>query len=285
MLLREDKITQSRSEAKTQKRRLKQSPSASINNQGQKKMEIYVCTHKEFSPKVKDSRLTPLMVGAALREADFGYQRDDEGDNISTKNPNYCELTGLYWIWKNSREDTVGLCHYRRYFDPRVDYEKELKTHDVILPEPLYPIVPLRVQYCCFHVREDYMALCEAVGKVSPDYITAFDKVFDGNVFTPFNMFIGRRKFVDAYCSWLFSVLSEAEKSVKLSGYAYQQRVFGYMGERLMQVYVERNRLRVKRVQVSTPTEGIRGWRPWPRYFTNRLKFMLLRHFLKDYCK
>ena len=60
----------------------------------------------------------PLQVGKALSDVDLGVQGDDEGDNISTKNPNYCELTGLYWAWKNLKDaDYIGLAHYRRYFD------------------------------------------------------------------------------------------------------------------------------------------------------------------------
>ena len=42
---------------------------------------------------------------------------DDEGENISDKNPMYCELTAQYWAWKNLDADYYGFCHYRRYFN------------------------------------------------------------------------------------------------------------------------------------------------------------------------
>ena len=57
-----------------------------------------------------------LQVGASLSEADFVYQKDNAGNNISKKNKTFCELTGLYWAWKNLNADYVGLVHYRRYF-------------------------------------------------------------------------------------------------------------------------------------------------------------------------
>lgn len=38
----------------------------------------------------------------------MGYIGDNTGDNISLRNPNYCELTGLYWAWKNLKCDYIG---------------------------------------------------------------------------------------------------------------------------------------------------------------------------------
>ena len=79
-----------------------------------KDIKIIVAAHKKY-PMPKDSMYLPVQVGAAGKD-DIGYTRDDSGDNISTKNPNYCELTGLYWAWKNLKCDYVGLVHYRRNF-------------------------------------------------------------------------------------------------------------------------------------------------------------------------
>lgn len=94
----------------------------------------------------------------------LGYIPDNTGDNISAKNPNYCELTALYWVWKNLDCEYIGLCHYRRYFGHKVhakdikkkkgaiftktDYEKLLTKYDVILPKTRnYYIETVRSQY------------------------------------------------------------------------------------------------------------------------------------------
>ena len=51
----------------------------------------------------------PIHVGRALATQDLGLPGDDTGDHISALNPNFCELTLLYWMWKNATADVVGL--------------------------------------------------------------------------------------------------------------------------------------------------------------------------------
>lgn len=82
-----------------------------------KKVKIYVVSHSAEDIKNirNDNIYTPLFVGLNGKD-NFGFLSDDTGDNISEKNLNFCELTGLYWMWKNSDANIIGLCHYRRYF-------------------------------------------------------------------------------------------------------------------------------------------------------------------------
>ncbi len=83
-----------------------------------------------------------LQVGAALTKERISNDviTDCEGENISIRNKQFCELTGLYWIWKNAREDYVGLVHYRRHFLLPENWLERMKENqvDVILPVPLY---------------------------------------------------------------------------------------------------------------------------------------------------
>ena len=112
-------------------------------------IKILVAAHKKYWMP-KDSVYLPIQVGAALHPA-LGYVPDNTGYNISDKNPNYCELTALYWAWKNLECEYIGLCHYRRYFGhtvyskdvekkksaifSKVDYENLLTKYNVILPK------------------------------------------------------------------------------------------------------------------------------------------------------
>ena len=80
------------------------------------KVVVLTAAHKSFDQLGLEGYL-PVQVGAALAAQDLGFQRDDEGDNISEKNPQYCELTAQYWAWKNLTDAQImGLVHYRRYF-------------------------------------------------------------------------------------------------------------------------------------------------------------------------
>ena len=102
------------------------------------KIVIGIACHKPFEAPDNDLYL-PIAVGAALRDTPIpGAQPDDEGDNISAKNPQYCELTAQYWLWKNVEADYYGLCHYRRFLsfsDERFTTFTPDNREHVLVPE------------------------------------------------------------------------------------------------------------------------------------------------------
>jgi len=78
--------------------------------------KIFVLHYKVGTVLNVDSIYQPLMAGNALVPENSSILGDDTGENISAKNRYYSELTGTYWIWKNTRQDVTGTCHYRRFF-------------------------------------------------------------------------------------------------------------------------------------------------------------------------
>lgn len=91
--------------------------------------EIYIATHKPFQFPEKQEYI-PIQVGKVNSDIDLKITSDDTGENISELNESFCELTALYWMWKNSDADILGLCHYRRYF---LDEKKEILSQEKIL--------------------------------------------------------------------------------------------------------------------------------------------------------
>lgn len=215
----------------------------------------------------EDKIYLPIHVGR-VEKADLGYLGDDTGDNISAKNANYCELTGLYWAWKNLKCDYIGLCHYRRYFAhavsgsdmekkklailQRTDYEKLLKQYDVILPKQRnYFIETVRSQYEHAHNKNDLALTEQIVAELYPEYSEAFCKVMGGTKLHIFNMFVMKKEKFDEYCQWLFTILFELEKRIDISSYSqYEARVFGFLSERLLNVWLEKQKLKVKGIDV-----------------------------------
>ena len=214
-------------------------------------IKIVVATHNEYRMP-SDPLYLPVQAGRALH-APLPYAGDDTGDNISVKNPHYCELTCLYWAWKNLDTDALGLCHYRRYFAEKrgrdnwsrlltsEQAETLLKKAPVVLPKKRnYYIETGYSQYAHAHHEEDLIMTRAILSARWPACVPAFDRTLSRTAGHRFNMFIMRRDLLDRYCTWLFAVLAELEARLDISSYSpYDQRVFGFIAERLLDVWVE----------------------------------------------
>ena len=240
-------------------------------------LKILVCYHKPFTmPPNDDGILLPIHVGKSISSQELNMQGDNEVngtpcDNISSKNESYCELTAIYWAWKNLRRlypdvQYVDLHHYRRFFafndrkyfavtiekpeeevsDYRIDAEKIiriLKPGRIILPKKLVFSSTVAEQYCMCCVSDDYRAVKKIIFDKYPDYREAFTEVMEkGNKLHICNMFIMRYDDFVKYCEWLFDVMTELEPLVPFEHYnVTQKRVFGYISERLLGVYVRKH--------------------------------------------
>lgn len=222
--------------------------------------KIIVATHKAYQMPA-DSIYVPVQVGAEGK-ASLGYVVDNTGDNISAKNKNYCELTGLYWAWKNLDADYIGLAHYRRHFSIKSKGDKwasiltteELATlvrnYDVILPKPRnYFIESNYSQYVHAHHAIDLDTTREIISEKYPGYLKAYDAYMKRTIGHRFNMFIMKKEKFNDYCSWLFDILFELEKRLDISQYNQNDsRVFGFVSERLIDVWLETNSIKYKEI-------------------------------------
>jgi len=88
------------------------------------KFQIYVFYHKLYDI-VQANLFFPLQVGKKTSKVKLPIQGDDTVENISHLNYTFNELTGIYWIWKNSSfSDYIGAMHYRRFLLPLNIFQK-----------------------------------------------------------------------------------------------------------------------------------------------------------------
>ncbi len=253
--------------------------SEEINNS---KLKILICCHKPCElPFDPDGFFLPIQVGAAISDVDLKIQRDDQVngqpcDNISAKNKSFCELTAVYWAWKNIKKlypdlKYIGINHYRRYFSfDKKNYfdsairknECEIKNYSlnknkmmhilrkngvVVSRKKNYPW-SLFVDYCICHISDDMRILQRVIHGVCPEYDRSFyNIILNGNKLSPYNMTVMDIGKFESYCEWLFRILSQVEKQVNISSYnQIQMRVFGYMAERLFNVWLDYNESDIK---------------------------------------
>jgi hypothetical protein len=193
----------------------------------------------------------PLQVGAALCTERVADLIDCQGENISRKNVNYSELTGLYWIWKNRLQNSsdayAGLVHYRRILNMSEDDILRLADNDidVVLPYPM-PYEPDIEEHHKRYIKEaDWNALLTALKELQPEYAEAFRDILKQQYMYNYNIIMAKKSVLADYCSWLFPLLERIEQLSDPVGSARADRYIGYMGETLETLYFMYNKYKL----------------------------------------
>lgn len=244
---------------------------------GSPAVAIYVSYFARSTVVIRNDVLVPIQVGRALSRERLGMAGDDLGENISDKNPRYCELTAQYWAWKNDRTSQyIGFMHYRRFldFEPNVAREcgphgivvdhftagfeadfgltsegvrRELIGFDMILPDPFelsgmngdHMTVEGQYKSAPHHFAGHYELVRQVLRERSPADLKFFERVSRQSAFYPTNIFIFKRELFQEYCAWLFPILEELDNRIDVAAYTAQEaRAIGYIAERLLNVFV-----------------------------------------------
>ncbi|WP_099467098.1 DUF4422 domain-containing protein [Konateibacter massiliensis] len=242
-------------------------------------VKMFTMTHKKFE-EPEDEMYVPLHVGRALSE-DLGYIGDNTGENISHLNGSFSELTGVYWVWKNEKEaDYAGICHYRRYLinqAGRIFKEEELltilKEYDVITSKRLQYDYTYYDGYADAHNINDLIETGKVIAEKYPDYYENFERLVHSKESYFGNIMVASKPLFDEYAQWLFDILQEVEKRIDISAYdAYHRRVFGFISEFLLLVWVETRKLKAYECMVGMSAE---------KYETREMKEKLAEYFAK----
>lgn len=223
-----------------------------VSDNGDLKERIYVAGSAFDKPLQKAYSLADyeklIQVGTDLSPQRLDTDCfDNIGDNISIKNSQFCELTGLYWIWKNATEDIVGLVHYRRHFTLPVDWVSRMKNHniDVILPIPLYVAPSIEGNFRRRHTESVWDTML-AILKRQDDKDEASNFFKETALYSPCNMFIMRREILDDLCKWMFPIIFEVTEKCGVLDDSYQNRYPGFVSERLITYFFEKKRNKYK---------------------------------------
>lgn len=221
-------------------------------------VRVIIATHKKYQMP-NDSMYIPLHVGAEGKKdekgnpLDLGYIKDNTGDNISSLNASFCELTGLYWAWKNLEADYIGLAHYRRYLGIRRsrnvwvciltynDIKRYLGEIKLFVPQKRkYYIETLYTHYAHTHYSSQLDETRTIIEQMYPDYLADYDIVVKRRCGYMFNMMIMRREELEQYCKWLFDILFALQKRIDMPELsAFQGRFYGRISEIIFNVWLE----------------------------------------------
>lgn len=231
------------------------------------KIKVFVACHKPFKMPVNDACFQPIHVGAKNSNLKIENAiRDDTGDNISEKNSIYCELTGLYWIWKNyNNAEYIGLCHYRRFFSKNAysikdDYSilksdqllNELQGFDMILPTPskkglLNHYYKKESEYETDRV---YIEITSAIKNICPEYLQTAINVLKSREMSFGNIMLTNRNLFCQYCEWLFKIEFYLEKFIVEKYGEIEPREMGFISEWLLNIWSIYNNIKIKYIPV-----------------------------------
>lgn len=244
-------------------------------------MKIFNITHKAL-PYLHNELYQSFQVNSNANPIIHeGIYQDNTYINISSLNDNFCELTASYWLWKNLDDaNYIGLCHYRRYFNffpnilsinpssqkriSRKNFEKhkivktsieehkkiiseDLKSNDIIMPRARKMKLTLSQDYIINHSKYDWDKMKEIIIQKYPQYEKSIENYLDNNKkFYQCNMMITSKQIWDEYHTWLFDILFELKKNIVISEDNYQKRIFGFLSERLLTLYVLHHNYKIK---------------------------------------
>ena len=267
-------------------------------------VKILCCYYKQNDFVPESNIYFPIQCGVDVTHLDLGLSGDNTGDNISSRNSYWSEITGLYWAWKNMKPvDYMGLCSYRRFFNyqtgfftpittiiPKRDYPKInsisipditsiLSKYDIIVPQKYYYAYSLRNVLRMNYYWEDFEVLQTIIHEKSPDYDEAFHELlWENNYVYGHNMFIMPWGKYNDYCEWVFDILLEAERRIDPKDYPIDKiRVFGYMHEVLFTLYVFKNRLSTYESQLTWVIDDIKkfSFNDWKYKAACKLSFFI----------
>lgn len=224
------------------------------------KCKIYMAKtafDRELANDVRSENAVVIQGGADLTFDRIGMIQDNDGENISKRNRDYCEMTSVYWAWKNDTEsEYIGLCHYRRRFILTKNMINAMieNKYDVVATTPYLENNTVYEEFCTqnwFLNKEEWNQTAEAIQAVAAEYLDSWNELAQSHMFLPCNMVIMRRDIFNQYCKLVFDVTAKVDEYFMRTVGQKNNRYLGYIAELLTNVFVMKHRDTLKKAYVD----------------------------------
>lgn len=240
-----------------------------------KTYNFYILNDKivNFDPNISD-HYKVINIGKTIYNSS-NYLKENMGANLNNLNKYLDDLTGIYWVWKNTNDNITGIMHYNRYFtlvnNTLFSYDKILteseildilKNYDIIVPKRINDIYT-NMEYVEYYCGKEitklvYDTICKHIPKpyIKEDYLSIFKYVMDSTLIYINDMVITYKDIYDKYCKFLFSfildVTNEILDQVDLTK-EKNSKVIGYFGEMIFTSWLYlQDDLKIKELNILT---------------------------------
>ncbi len=236
-------------------------------------IKVFQVFHKQYLSPVSSSWVYPIGVSGYQQE---GFLSDSDGESISNLNNYYCELTAIYYLWKNIKCDFIGLYHYRRYLNFKLDdsifdtplpaiktYDSEdkivnyltdtvqydliqayTKITDVIIPRKSILLPSIKAQYLSVHQNEPWSEFENALINKYPNDVDSLN-YFSIYPSAPIcNIFVMKWDIFNAYCIDLFDIVNKVYSVIGSPYNAHNNRYPGFLAERFLGFWLHMNKIK-----------------------------------------
>ena len=221
-------------------------PLAEKANEANTEVTMFQVRHYMDVPLENQPVLEPwevsIQAGAELTDIRICEILDNEGNNISLKNKQYCEASVMYWVWKNASCPWVGIEHYRR----RLLVCPEMLGHDVdaVLPLPYICYPNALTQFRRFVSENVIYDLLGAINMLYPCEYESIAGCLNSEYLYAYNLVAARKSTYSDYCEWAFNITEYIESQKKMS--IMDSRALAYIVEMLTSLYFMSNEKNIR---------------------------------------
>ena len=136
------------------------------------------------------------------------------------------------------------------------EYETALQDVDVMVSNCIHAPTSYLEYFGNSHNVKDMLLAGDIIKILFPEDTQAFEEVMHQEKYYFGNLCVMRKSLFDAYCDWLFTIFFEMEKYIDVSSYDdYHKRIFGFLSEELLMVYITSKKLKIKEGHVGITAE------------------------------